>query len=65
MNFDEWMTLSGKIIGKEGMAVFEQFVLGEISFEDCLKQMYKVMPQENIEAFEYLWRTLTHKNKLL
>ena len=50
MNFDEWMALSEKVIGKEGMAVFNQFVLGEISFEDCLKQMGEVMPQENIET---------------
>ena len=52
MNFHEWMTVSEPIIGKEGMAVFEQFVLGNISFEDCLKQMYEVVPQENMEALK-------------
>ena len=52
MNFHEWMTVSEPIIVKEGMAVFEQFVLGNISFEDCLKQMYEVMPQENMEALK-------------
>ena len=52
MNFNEWMTVSAPIIGKEGMAVFEQFVLGNISFEDCLKQIYEVMPQENMEALK-------------
>ena len=52
MDFHEWMTVSEKVIGKDGMAVFEQFVLGNISFEDCLKQMYEVMPQENMEALK-------------
>lgn len=52
MNFHEWMTVSTPIIGKKGMAVFEQFVLGNISFEDCLEQMYEVMPQENMEALK-------------
>lgn len=48
MDFHEWMTLSEKAIGKEGMVVFEQFVLGNISFEDCLKEMYEVMTEENM-----------------
>ena len=52
MNFHEWMTVSEPIIGKEGMAVFEQFVLGNISFEDCLEQMYEAVPQENMEALK-------------
>lgn len=52
MNFNEWMNVSAPIIGKEGMAVFEQFVLGNISFEDYLKQIYEVMPQENMEALK-------------
>ena len=52
MNLHEWMTVSEPIIGKEGLAVYEQFVLGNISFEDCLKQMYEVMPQENMEALK-------------
>lgn len=52
MDFNEWMTVSAPIIGKEGMAVFEQFVLGNIYFEDCLKQIYEVMPQENMEALK-------------
>ena len=48
MNFHEWMELSEKAIGKEGMAVFNQFVLGNISFEECLKGMYEVMTEENM-----------------
>ena len=52
MNFHEWMELSEKAIGKEGMAVFNQFVLGNISFEECLKGMYEVMPQENMNALK-------------
>lgn len=48
MDFHEWMTLSEKAIGKEGMSVFEQFALGNISFEECLKGMYEVMTEENI-----------------
>ena len=48
MDFHEWMTLSEKAIGKEGMVVFEQFVFGNISFEDCLKEMYEVMTEENM-----------------
>ena len=48
MNFHEWMTLSAQIIGKEGMAVFEQYVLGNISYEECIKQMYEATPQENM-----------------
>lgn len=52
MDFHEWMTVSEKVIGEDGMAVFEQFVLGNISFEDCLKQMYEAMPQENMAALK-------------
>lgn len=48
MDFHEWMELSEKAIGKEGMAVFNQFVLGNISFEECLKGMYEVMTEENM-----------------
>ena len=48
MDFHEWMELSDKAIGKEGMAVFNQFVLGDISFEECLKGMYEVMTEENM-----------------
>lgn len=48
MDFHEWMELSEKAIGKEGMAVFNQFVLGNISFEECLKVMYEVMTEENM-----------------
>lgn len=48
MDFHEWMTLSEKAIGKEGMDVFEQFALGNISFEECLKEMYEVMTEENM-----------------
>lgn len=52
MNFHEWMTISAQIIGKEGMAVFEQYVLGNISYEECIKQMYEAMPKENIALFK-------------
>ena len=48
MDFHEWMTVSEEVIGKDGMAVFEQFVLGNISFEECLKEMYEVMTEENM-----------------
>ena len=50
MTFHEWMEISEQIIGPEGCAVYCRFVSGEISFEECLKQMYEVMPQENIVA---------------
>jgi hypothetical protein len=52
MDFHEWMTVSEKVIGEDGMAAFEQFVLGNISFEDCLKQMYEATPQENMAALK-------------
>ena len=52
MDFHEWMTLSEKAIGKEGMAVFEQFAIGNISFEECLKGMYEVMSEENMAALK-------------
>lgn len=52
MDFHEWMTLSEKAIGKEGMDVFEQFVLGNISFEECLKGMYEAMTEENMNKLE-------------
>lgn len=48
MDFNDWMSISERVIGKEGMDVFKQFVLGSISFEDCINQMYETMPQENI-----------------
>ena len=48
MDFHEWMELSEKAIGKEGMAIFNQFVLGNISFEECFKGMYEVMTEENM-----------------
>ena len=48
MDFHEWMVASEEVIGKEGMAVFEQFVLGNISFEECLKEMYEGMTEENM-----------------
>ena len=50
MNFNEWIVVSEPIIGKEGISIYKQFILGNISFEDCLKQMYEVVPQENMEA---------------
>lgn len=52
MNFHEWMTVSEAMIGKEGMAVFEQCVRGNISVKDCLKQMCEVMSQENMAALK-------------
>lgn len=54
LTFHEWMDASEKIIGEEGMAVFTQFVLGNIPFEECLKQMYEVFPQDNYEILRRL-----------
>ena len=54
MNFHEWMEVSEKIIGKEGMAIFARFVVGEIPFDECLEQVYKVFPPENYDALASL-----------
>lgn len=48
MDFHEWMILSEEVIGKEGMEVFELFVLGNISFEKYINEMYEVMTEKNI-----------------
>ena len=50
MTFHEWMKASEQIIGKEGCEVLMRFAGGEISFEECLKAMYEVMPPENMDA---------------
>lgn len=64
MNFHEWMTLSEEVIDKEGMAVFEQFVLGNISFEDCLKQMYEVMTEENMCKLAKFMEVVNEKSSI-
>jgi len=61
MNFHEWMTVSEKVIGEAGCNVFNRFVLGEISFEECLKQMYEVIPQENMEALAAFMKIVEEK----
>ena len=62
MNFDEWMTVSEPIIGKEGIAIFKQFVLGNISYEDCLSQMYEAVPKENMEALRIFMEVVNTKD---
>lgn len=64
MDFHEWMTLSEKAIGKEGMFVFEQFVLGNISFEECLKGMYEVMTGENINKLTKFMEVVNEKSSI-
>ena len=64
MNFHEWMTLSEEAIGKEGMAVFEQFVLGNISFEECLKGMYEVMTEENMCKLAKFMEVVNEKSSI-
>lgn len=64
MDFHEWMTLSEKAIGKEGMAVFEQFVLGNISFEECLKEMYEVMTEENMNKLAKFMEVVNEKSSI-
>lgn len=64
MNFHEWMTLSEEAIGKEGMAVFEQFVLGNISFEECLKEMYEVMTEENMNKLAKFMEVVNEKSSV-
>ena len=64
MDFHEWMTLSEKAIGKEGMVVFEQFVLGNISFEECLKRMYEVMTEENMCKLAKFMEVVNEKSSI-
>lgn len=61
MDFHEWMELSEKAIGKEGMVVFNQFVLGNISFEECLKEMYEVMTEDNMNKFAKFMEVVNEK----
>ena len=64
MDFHEWMELSEKAIGKEGMAVFNQFVLGNISFEECLKEMYEVMTEENMNKLAKFMEVVNEKGSI-
>ena len=64
MDFHEWMELSEKTIGKEGMAVFNQFVLGNISFEECLKEMYEVMTEENMNKLAKFMEVVNEKSSV-
>ena len=54
--FHEWMKISEIIIGDEGMAIFTKFVLGKITFDECVKQMSEVFPEANYEALAELVR---------
>ena len=51
MNFDEWMAISQVVLGQDAMDVANQFFLDNIDFDTCIKQMYKVMPDENKVLF--------------
>lgn len=64
MDFHEWMELSERVIGKEGMAVFNQFVLGNISFEECLKEMYEVMTEENMNKLAKFMEVVNEKSSV-
>lgn len=48
MTFHEWCEVSEKVIGEAGMLIFNKFVRGEISFEECLKGLYAAIPLENM-----------------
>lgn len=48
LSFDQWMWLSEKIIGSDCMRVFDQHVLGDISFDECVERIYELMPQESM-----------------
>ena len=61
MDFHEWMMFSELIIGEEGMFVFEQFAAGNISFEEYIDQMYKVMPIENLYKFSMFMNAISKK----
>ena len=61
MTFDEWMELSEKVIGQEGLFVFGEFTAGNISFDECLERMQEVMPVENKNKLQLLIKTLETK----
>lgn len=54
MTFDEWMELSERVIGQEGMFVFGEFASGNISFDECIERMQEVMPVENKNKLQML-----------
>ena len=39
MNFDEWMQRADEYFGPEAMAVFDQYVLGEIDYDTWVNNM--------------------------
>lgn len=61
MTFDEWMELSEKVIGQDGMFIFGEFAVGNISFDECLERMQEVMPIENKNKLQLLIETLETK----
>lgn len=64
MDFHEWMTVSESVIGKDGMAVFKQFLLGNISFEECLKEMCEAMPEENMYKLAKFMEIVNEKSSV-
>ena len=48
LSFDQWMWLSEEIIGSDCMRVFDQYVLGDISFDKLMERICELMPQESM-----------------
>ena len=61
MTFDEWMELSEKVIGQEGMFVFGEFAAGNIPFDECLERMQEIIPVENKNKLQMLMEYMETK----
>ena len=58
MKFDEWMEVSEEYLGREFMEGFNQFCLGNISFDEWVDQAYNSMLEENKIALYSLVETV-------
>lgn len=50
MSFHEWMEMSELLWGPKAMQFFSQYILGQIDFETCVKQMEEAYFHYRLES---------------